>query len=97
MRIPCPICGARDLGEFTVLGAARPRPAFSAEAPDPETLDGAAARAAFAAHVYERDNPAGVQEEYWFHGLGCQAWLVVTRDSRSHAVHGARLASAVKA
>ena len=80
MLIPCPYCGPRDLAEFTVLGAARPRPVFAAEA-----LDGDAARRAFAAHVYERDNPAGPQAEHWFHSA-CRSWLVVTRDTRTHAI-----------
>lgn len=81
MLIPCPFCDLRDLGEFTVLGAARTRPVVAAA-----DLDTEAAVAAFAAYVYERDNPAGPQAEHWFHGAGCQHWLVVTRDTRTHAI-----------
>jgi heterotetrameric sarcosine oxidase delta subunit len=81
MLIPCPFCGPRDLGEFSVLGAARARPVVAVA-----DLDGEAAAAAFAAHVYERENPAGPQAEHWFHGAGCQHWLTVVRDTRTHAI-----------
>ena len=37
-------------------------------------------------YVYLRDNPAGVQRELWYHGSGCQAWLIVTRDTLTHAI-----------
>jgi methylglutamate dehydrogenase subunit B len=33
-----------------------------------------------------RDNPAGAHSELWYHGAGCQAWLAVDRDTRTHAV-----------
>jgi methylglutamate dehydrogenase subunit B len=39
--------------------------------------------------VYLRDNPAGVNRELWQHVRGCRRWLVVTRDTRSHAISGA--------
>lgn len=39
-----------------------------------------------AEYVYQRDNPAGPHRELWHHGAGCHAWLVVTRDTRSHAI-----------
>jgi sarcosine oxidase subunit delta len=81
MRIPCPHCGERDSREFSYLGGAeRGRP-------DPNRAD---ALVAFISYVYERDNVAGVQEEFWYHGSGCQAWLVVTRDTKSHAISAAR-------
>ncbi|WP_181703831.1 sarcosine oxidase subunit delta [Chthonobacter albigriseus] len=81
MRITCPHCGPRDLIEFTVLGEARTRPAVAVE-----DLDSPAAVDAFAAYVYDRANPAGIHREHWFHGFGCQTWLVVTRDTLNHAV-----------
>ncbi|HEX8374423.1 MAG TPA: sarcosine oxidase subunit delta [Geminicoccaceae bacterium] len=77
MRIDCPHCGARDAAEFSYRGDAGPvRP------------DGLAASAE-AEHdaLYLRDNPAGIHDELWYHGAGCRAWLVVTRDTRSHAIH----------
>jgi heterotetrameric sarcosine oxidase delta subunit len=77
MRIPCPHCGPRDVREFAYLGDATvQRPAAA----------GADARERFAAYVYLRHNPAGVQRELWYHSSGCQAWLIVTRDTLTHAI-----------
>jgi sarcosine oxidase subunit delta len=77
MRIPCPHCGTRDVREFAYLGDA------TVQRPDGQAAD---ALARFAAYVYLRDNPAGVARELWYHGSGCQAWLVVTRDTLTHAI-----------
>ena len=41
-------------------------------------------------YVYQRTNPAGLVREYWYHGAGCHAWLVVERDTRTHAVNGVK-------
>ncbi len=81
MRITCPICGARDRREFYYQGAALTRPG-----PD----DGAQA---WDDYVHLRDNPAGITRELWQHEAGCAAWIVVTRDTVTHAVHGAELAT----
>ncbi|RVD39357.1 sarcosine oxidase subunit delta, partial [Mesorhizobium sp. M2D.F.Ca.ET.145.01.1.1] len=52
MRITCPFCGERELGEFTYLGDAKPvRPA--ADAGEDAVYD----------YVYLRDNIAGVMDE----------------------------------
>lgn len=76
MRIPCPYCGERDRREFTILGDA-----------DPVRPDGMDADAgAMFAYVYQRANAAGLMREYWYHGAGCHAWLVVERDTRTHAI-----------
>jgi sarcosine oxidase subunit delta len=84
MRIPCPFCGERDGEEFQVLGeAAGPRP-------DPT---GADAEARFVDYVHLRDNPAGPHREYWYHAAGCRRWLVVSRDTRDHAVLGLAIAA----
>lgn len=82
MRINCPYCGERWHDEFTVLGdadALKARPA----SPDVE---------AFYDYVYLRRNPAGPHRELWYHHGGCRKWLVVDRDTRTHAVNGVRLA-----
>lgn len=77
MRIPCPYCGSRDVGEFLYHGASvGPRPKHADD---------------MQAHVYLRANPAGPHKELWFHAGGCRAWLEVERDTRSHAISGARL------
>lgn len=81
MRIPCPLCGPRDIREFTYKGAALPRP-------DPKAGD-----EAWDDYLHLRDNPAGVTRELWYHHAGCGAWLVVTRNTATHEVLGAELAS----
>jgi methylglutamate dehydrogenase subunit B len=78
MRINCPYCGDRDAQEFVYRGDAAPA------RPD----DGSG----FYEYVYERDNVAGPMREHWYHAQGCRNWLVVTRDTVSHAITGAALA-----
>jgi methylglutamate dehydrogenase subunit B len=80
MLIHCPYCGPRDLVEFSVDGEARERPRVAADFDSPE------ARSAFADAVYFRDNPAGLHREHWFHAVGCQSWLLVTRHTLSHEI-----------
>jgi heterotetrameric sarcosine oxidase delta subunit len=76
MRITCPYCGTRDAQEFTYLGDARPRRPDGPDASQSAMLD----------YVYLRDNPRGQHEELWYHGAGCHAWLVVRRDTLTHAI-----------
>jgi sarcosine oxidase subunit delta len=77
MRIGCPYCGARGVQEFLYHGDATVRrPADG----------GAAATADWVDYVYFRNNPDGVHQELWYHTAGCRAWLVVTRDLRSHEI-----------
>jgi sarcosine oxidase subunit delta len=76
MRISCPYCGARDVQEFAYRG--------DATKARPEGLD--ASEEAMLDYVYLRDNAAGPHRELWYHGAGCHAWLVVTRDTRTHAI-----------
>jgi methylglutamate dehydrogenase subunit B len=77
MRIHCPHCGVRDIREFTYLGDA------TLARPDPDATN---AMDQFIAYVYLRDNPAGDHREFWYHGTGCQAWLAVERDTRTHVI-----------
>jgi methylglutamate dehydrogenase subunit B len=77
MRIPCPYCGPRGNDEFAFRGGA------DAKRPDSDDPD------AWHDYVYLRQNVAGVHREYWQHVQGCRAWLVVTRDTRTHDVLGA--------
>ncbi len=83
MLINCPYCGPRDLLEFAVKGEARARPDAAGD------LDGAASRAGFVDAVYLRDNPAGRHKEHWLHASGCQSWLVIQRDTRTHEIFSA--------
>lgn len=88
MRIPCPHCGPRGHDEFVYYGDAAPRrPAAS----------GADAAAAFFAYAYLRDNPAGAHRELWYHAAGCELWIVVERDTRTHAILGAAPARPIAA
>ncbi len=79
MRIGCPHCGARDLREFTYRGAA-----VALDRPDPD-----AGFEAWDAYLHLRDNPAGETRDLWYHEP-CGAWIEVTRDTVTHAVHGSR-------
>ena len=87
MRIPCPYCGSRDIGEFVYRGDATP------VRPDAKAEDTAPPHSAMFEYVYLRDNPAGLHEEHWYHAQGCRNWLVVTRDTLTHEIPSARLAS----
>ena len=83
--IHCPHCGPRNEDEFLCWSEADPRrPA------DPSALD----YAAWVEHVYFRRNPKGRSLERWWHQRGCQRWLLVERDTLTHAVHSVRDARA---
>jgi len=86
MRLTCPICGERDRREFYYVGdaVAIDRPAANADA------------AVWDDYVHNRVNPAGVTRDLWYHESGCAAWIVVTRNTLTHAVLETELASAVK-
>ena len=82
MRLNCPICGPRDLREFTYMGDAtyldRPAPGAGIDAWD--------------RYLHLRDNPAGVTRELWQHTAGCGAWLVVERNTVTHEILSVALA-----
>jgi heterotetrameric sarcosine oxidase delta subunit len=86
MRIHCPHCGERDSGEFAYHGDAGPA------RPDGKGLE---AMQAFVDYVHLRDNPAGPHRELWYHLGGCRAWLVVTRDTRTHEIFAAEPSRAI--
>lgn len=85
MRINCPHCGERSLDEFSYLGDAVVRP-------DPASPN---AQDAFYTYGYERSNVAGLMQELWYHAAGCHAWLVVTRDTRTHEIFDVKSAQEV--
>ncbi len=77
MRITCPHCGERGVEEFTYTqDAERTRPNDGGAVPTKEWED----------YVYLRDNLKGPRKEYWYHGAGCHAWLVVERDVSTHEI-----------
>lgn len=84
MRFSCPLCGDRDHREFTYKSVALERPESSDWSDD------------WHDYLHLRDNPEGVQDELWWHGAGCGAWLTVTRNTKTHEVLGTRLASQAK-
>ncbi|MGJ8621427.1 MAG: sarcosine oxidase subunit delta [Yoonia sp.] len=86
MRITCPNCGERDRREFYYQGEA-----VALARPDVD-----AGPAAWDDYLHNRDNPAGDTSDLWFHEAGCRAWLVVKRNTVTHAVHSAELAGKAK-
>ncbi|BDA83313.1 sarcosine oxidase subunit delta [Aureimonas sp. SA4125] len=85
MRIDCPYCGSRDLREFSFLGDADAAAGGWEADVSPESE---------ADRVYLRSNPAGRHTGLWYHEAGCRSWLLVERDTVSHAVHSVQLAGA---
>lgn len=82
LRFSCPVCGLRDETEFTYGGDATVRrPAMEETAMQP-WID----------HVFMRDNPRGAHREYWQHDQGCRQWLVVERNTLTHAIGAVTLA-----
>ena len=75
LRIHCPFCGERDHSEFTYGGDA------TVAYPDLS-----APMEAWSDAVYVRTNPKGAHRERWQHSDGCRLWLIVERDTLTHAI-----------
>lgn len=86
MLITCPNCGERDRREFYYQGDALAMRRPAADAGDVAWDD----------YLHNRDNPAGETKDLWFHEAGCGAWLVVERNTVTHAVHHTMLAEKVQ-
>lgn len=86
MRITCPNCGERDRREFYYKGHETYLDRPDADAPLPE----------WHAYLHLRDNPAGETRDLWQHDGGCGAWIVVHRNTVTHAVSGSELAEEIK-
>jgi methylglutamate dehydrogenase subunit B len=84
MIINHPLLGPRDAAEFVYLGDAS-----LIDRPDPGAGD-AADR--FYEYGYLRDNPAGAHRELWYHEQGDRSWLVLTRNTLTHAITRVELA-----
>lgn len=80
MLITCPICGARDVEEFTYLGDATVAyPPINSSQED------------WFNAVYQRENPAGDHVEHWQHTGGCRAILEVRRNTVTHKIDNVTL------
>jgi methylglutamate dehydrogenase subunit B len=77
LLISCPWCGPRNQIEFIYGGDA------GLNRPDAE-----ASPDAWFAYVYLRENPRGPHSEFWLHSGGCQQWIKVVRDTRTHQILG---------
>ena len=80
--LDCPFCGDRDESEFVCAGAAR----------IPRERGATASDAAWVEYLIVVPNPKGTVRERWWHAHGCGAWLVVDRDTLTHAIHVIRSA-----
>lgn len=87
MRIPCPLCGPRDRREFYYYGSEDYLNRPGADAPP----------AAWDDMLHNRVNPAGETRDLWYHETGCAQWLIVTRNTVTHAISGAELVADRKA
>ena len=72
--ISCPNCGPRNQDEFRYGGEYNPRPS------DPMSQDDVQ----WADYLYLKDNKLGVQKEWWYHRMGCQAWFLAERHTESN-------------
>ncbi len=69
-RLTCPVCGKRDVYEFTFGGEERgPRP----------PQEGLSAEDHFYWSQFRLIAPAP-REEWWYHGQGCRVWFKTIRD-----------------
>lgn len=84
MIINHPLLGPRDAAEFVYLGDAE-----LINRPDPNATDAADK---FYEYSYLRDNPAGEHRELWYHEQGDRSWLVVTRNTITHAISSVEMA-----
>ena len=76
--IHCPHCGPRDHTEFSYMGDGTLK--------RPDDKDPSVPLERWFDYVYLRDNPRGPHTELWQHGSGCRAFVVVRRDTLTHAI-----------
>ena len=84
MIISHPLLGPRDAAEFVILG--------DAALMDRPDAAGYHAKEEFYEYQFIRDNPDGQHRELWYHEHGDRSWLVVTRDTETHAIIRVELA-----
>jgi len=78
LLIDCPHCGPRTQNEFAY----------------DRTLDAIVQLAMVPSDamttLYTRANPRGWSDELWHHRFGCRTWLVVRRQTVTHAIESVR-------
>lgn len=82
LLIVCPHCGPRNHDEFH----------FGGDASVTRPEDSTAFNDAWMDFIYLRDNIRGPHRELWQHRSGCRSWLVVDRDTFTHAITAVRFA-----
>lgn len=76
LLLPCPFCGDRNESEFVFGGPKRAPRLSRLDGDDGEWID----------HLTVVPNPRGTVSEKWWHRLGCGSWIVVERDTVTHAI-----------
>ena len=80
-RLTCPVCGQRDVYEFTYGGPERgPRPTEPAAEGEASAEERARAAEAHFRWSQFRMNRLEPREEWWYHGAGCGVWFSTWRD-----------------
>ncbi|MEX0991823.1 MAG: sarcosine oxidase subunit delta [Actinomycetota bacterium] len=72
LKVPCPNCGPRSYTEFSFGGELRELGVTDIEDDF--------------RRVYLPENPAGSQEERWYHELGCRRWFTLSRDTVTNRI-----------
>ncbi len=74
LEVRCPNCGSRPYTEFSFGGELR-------------AIDAADIEEDFR-RVYLPENPAGSQEERWYHEMGCRRWFTLRRHTVTNRIEG---------
>ena len=74
--ISCPHCGPRDEAEFVYGGPRRVLPAMGQKTDTEDWLNA----------VHYVLSPQTPLTELWYHESGCETWIEVTRDTRTHEI-----------
>lgn len=79
-RIDCPNCGPRAVEEFRYGGELR----------DPPSKE-AASEKDWTDYLYQRRNPLGPLQEWWYHRAGCGQWFITRRHTLDHDVRWTKI------
>ncbi|MFT5115187.1 MAG: heterotetrameric sarcosine oxidase delta subunit [Parasphingorhabdus sp.] len=72
LLIPCPHCGERDESEFDYGGRATDFPELQAN------------QSVWYRAIHLSDVNEVIVNEVWFHAAGCECWIEVQRNIRTH-------------